>query len=293
LGGYRAEWRTDAFFGYSYGITSEYYKPFNAESRWFYAPRAYATNTRFDFYNEGSKVSQYEIEQNGFGFDVGYTSPRAAEIRIGQDEYWYSVKKRIDYDDLSIPAQRQDVASLRFNYLGADNAVLPTSGVNTTFRVERHERTGDDPFTEAEARIAMFYPLSNVGSAILIASGGTSFGAPPEVLDLQGFPLGGPFHLGSYGRNELLGNQYWLFQGGYERKIFSFNPLIGEGLYAVAFMEGGKVYENLNPIDTYLSEAFDGSVAVVARTSLGPMYIGGAVGDNSHRKWWFGLGHVF
>ena len=54
LGGYSAESRTDAFFGYSYGITSEYYKPFTASSRWFYMPRAYVTSTRFDFYNEGN-----------------------------------------------------------------------------------------------------------------------------------------------------------------------------------------------------------------------------------------------
>ena len=113
------------------------------------------------------------------------------------------------------------------------------------------------------------------------------------MTDLQGFPLGGPFNLGSYGKNELLGNQFWLFQGGYERRLLKFNPLIGEGLYVMGFMEGGKVYDNLNAADTLLSEAWDGSFAVVARTAIGPIYIGGAAGDNDHRKWWFGLGHVF
>jgi hypothetical protein len=46
---------------------------FSAKSRFFYAPRAYVTSTRFDFYNEGSRTSQYQINQNGFGFDGGYT----------------------------------------------------------------------------------------------------------------------------------------------------------------------------------------------------------------------------
>jgi hypothetical protein len=58
-------------------------------------------------------------------------------------------------------------------------------------------------------------------------------------------------------------------------------------------MEGGKVYQNLNPIDINLSEAWDGSVAVIARTAIGVVYIGCAAGDNDHRKWWFGLGRVF
>ncbi|MGF7181984.1 patatin-like phospholipase family protein [Tunturiibacter psychrotolerans] len=294
LGGYRAEWRNDAFFGYSYGLKSEYYKPFSAQSRFFYAPRAYATSTRFDFYNEGSRTSQYQINQRGFGFDGGYTWPRGAEVRLGQDEYWYSVVKRIDFDNLSIPPQQQSVTSLRYNYLGADNAVLPFRGLNTSFSVERHERSkGNDPFTLAQGSVEAFFPIGVKNAIFITASGGTSFGAPPEVTDLQGFPLGGPFHLGSYGKNELLGNQFWLFQGGYERRLLKFNPLIGEGLYVMGFMEGGKVYENLNAADTLLSEAWDGSFAVVARTAIGPIYIGGAAGDNDHRKWWFGLGHVF
>ena len=294
FGGYRAEWRTDAFFGSSYGIKSEYYKPFTARTRFFYSPSAYVTSTRFDFYNEGSRTSQYQIDQNGFGFAGGYTWARGAELRLGQDEYWYSVHKRIDFDDLSIPAQLQSVSSIQFNYLGADNAVLPFSGANIFFRVARHEpNKGNDPFTLGEGRVAFYVPIKKKNAVFITAAGGTSFGAPPEVTDLQGFPLGGPFRLGSYGKNELLGNQFWLFQGGYERKLFSFNPLFGEGLYAVAFMEGGKVYENLNPVDILESEAWDGSFAIVARTALGPIYIGGAAGDNDHRKWWFGVGRTF
>ncbi|WP_260735867.1 patatin-like phospholipase family protein [Tunturiibacter lichenicola] len=294
FGGYRAEWRNDAFFGSSYGLKSEYYRPFTAHTRFFYAPRAYVTSTRFDFYNEGSRTSQYQIAQNGFGFDGGYTWARGAELRVGQDEYWYSVSKRIDFDDLSIPAQLQSVSTLQFNYLGADNAVLPFSGANVYFHVARHEpNKGNDPFTLADARVAYYVPIRTKNAIFVTAAGGTSFGAAPEVTDLQGFPLGGPFRLGSYGKNELLGNQYWLFQGGYERRLFKFNPLIGEGLYAVAFMEGGKVYNNLNAADTLISEAWDGSFAVVARTALGPIYVGGAAGDNDHRKWWFGLGRTF
>ena len=293
FGGYRAELRTDAFFGYSYGVRSEYYKPFTARSRFFFAPRGYATSTRFNFYNEGTKVSEYQILQNGGGLDLGYTTPRGAEFRVGQDEFWYSAKKRIDFDNLSFSPQRQDVTSLRFNYLGTDNGVLPLRGALLNFKVERHHQAVEDSFTLAEARVAAFIPLRKQGSGILRASGGTSFGAPPELTDLQGFPLGGPFRLGSYGRNELLGNQYWLLQGGYERRLLRFNPLIGEGVYGLILMEGGKVYANLNPVDELESEAFDGSFAIIARTALGPIYVGGAARATPPRKWWFGLGRVF
>jgi outer membrane protein assembly factor BamA len=110
-------------------------------------------------------ASQYQINQNGVGFDVGYTWRRNAELRIGQDEYWYSVSKRVDFDNLSIPPQQQSVSSLRYTYYGTDNAVLPFRGVNTFLRVERHEPSkGNDPFTLAEARVAGYLPLSEKNS---------------------------------------------------------------------------------------------------------------------------------
>ncbi len=31
----------------------------------------------------------------------------------------------------------------------------------------------------------------------------------------------------------------------------------------------------------------------LAETTLGPFFVGGSVGDNSHHKWFFQLGHVF
>jgi NTE family protein len=60
----------------------------------------------------------------------------------------------------------------------------------------------------------------------------------------------------------------------------------------MVFLEGGKMYDNLTTIEAGQTP-FDGTMAVVARTSLGPIYIGGSIGDSGHRKWWFGLRHVF
>ena len=108
-------------------------------------------------------------------------------------------------------------------------------------------------------------------------------------MDLLGFPLGGPFRMGAFGRNELLGNQYYLFQAGYNRQIFRLNPLVGEGVYAVAFAEAGKVYGSR----TAPVQPVDGSLAIVVNSALGPMYIGGSIGNNGHAKWWFGLGRIF
>src|SRR5713226_4605261 len=38
VAGFRSEWRTDFLFGNTYGISSELYRPFWGESKWFFAP---------------------------------------------------------------------------------------------------------------------------------------------------------------------------------------------------------------------------------------------------------------
>lgn len=292
LGGYRSEWRTDAFFGSSYGVKSEYYRPFTESSPWFFAPRAYATSTRFDDYTEQSRTDEYEIGQNGFGVDLGYMTPRGSEVRVGEDLLWFTTAARIQTDPIPNESERQEVTSLRYNFLGEDNAALPRKGTNIHLDVDWHRIPHSSSFTKAELTVQSFLPVSKSGSVFLTGAGGSAFGTPTITMNLQGFTLGGPFHLGSYGINELLGNQYFLFQGGYEHKILALNPLLGEGIYAMAFLEGGKMYDNLTTIEAGQTP-FDGTMAVVARTALGPIYIGGSIGDSGHRKWWFGLRHVF
>lgn len=302
LGGYRSEWRTDAFFGSSYGVKSEYYRPFTEYGPLFFAPRAYATSTRFDDYQNQNRTDEYEIGKNGVGLDLGYTAPRGAEIRAGEDVLWFSTKARIQTDPIPNASQRQQVTSLHFNFLDTDNVELPRSGANIHLNVDWHHNivfsnpgkgTQKLPaFTKAELQLQSFLPLSKSGSLFLTAAGGSAFGTPSITLYLQGFSLGGPFRLGSYGINELLGNQYFLFQGGYEYKLLSLNPLLGEGIYGVVSVEGAKMYDNLTTIEAGQTP-FDGTMAIVARTALGPIYIGGSIGSSSHRKWWFGLRRVF
>ena len=95
--------------------------------------------------------------------------------------------------------------------------------------------------------------------------------------------------MGAYGRNELLGNRYFLFQGGYEHELLRLNPLLGDAVYGLIFAEGGRVGHSVGPAESPI----DGSVAVVAKTAIGPLFLGGSLGDGNRRKWWFGIGRVF
>ena len=205
LGGYRSELRVDGYFGSGYGATGEYYRPFTESSLFFVAPHAYATRTRFDLYEDASKVSEFEIQRNGFGADVGYTGSRNYEIRAGEQLQWYSTISLIDYEAVPNQKLRQQITSLKYTYYGTDNAQLPRSGTGIQFNLDWHHNM--DPgtaFTKANLQIRSFLPISKNGSIFFTGAGGTAFGASAANLDLQGFSLGGPFHLSSYGIHELL-----------------------------------------------------------------------------------------
>jgi hypothetical protein len=79
-----------------------------------------------------------------------------------------------------------------------------------------------------------------------------------------------------------------MVQGCYSQKIMDLNALLGGGVYLVGLYEVGKVYGN--PLAPTLP--MDGSLIAVAKTALGPIYIGGSA-SGSRLRWWFGVGRIF
>jgi len=135
--------------------------------------------------------------------------------------------------------------------------------------------------------MSQFVPISQKQTIFVAANGGSAFGA--SGLGFQVFSLGGPQLLSAYGRNELLGNQYWLLQGGYLREVTRLSPLLGGAIYGLAAYEAGKVYGN--PLAPRVPQS--GTVAVIVKSAIGPVFLGGSIGDSDHYKWWFGLGRIF
>jgi NTE family protein len=288
VGNFRSEWRTDAFFGTNNGITSEYYRAFSDSSKWFVAPRAYLTRTEFNIYNDRDRIAQYFQLRKGGGIDLGYSGSPKAEIRVGQDIARYSTYLKLGVPIVENAAETVAVSSIRFQYLGQDDAVIPRSGLIQQSAFQWFSaRIDGGAYPSLQTKTSYFRRTSARGSLFGTAAGGTAFGA--TGLDLQSFSLGGPLQLGAYGRNELLGNQYFLLQAGYLHELFRLSPLTGSTFYATALYEVGKVYGN--PLLPKLPN--DVSFALIGKTAMGPVFVGGSVGDSSHRKWWFGVGRIF
>src|SRR5258708_10304721 len=83
VAGFRSEWRTDVLLGNTYGIQTELFRPFRAESRWFFAPHADASDTTFQIYAKNDPLADYPIYRTNVGGDVGYSFGRFGELRVG------------------------------------------------------------------------------------------------------------------------------------------------------------------------------------------------------------------
>lgn len=289
IAGFRSEWRTDFLFGNTYGVTSELYRPFRAESKWFLAPHANASDTTFQIYAKNDPLADYRFYRMSIGADLGYAFSRFSELRVGYDVGHLSTKLRLGTPEIPSVDGRTGAARLRYLIDHTDDPVIPRRG----FRAESNFHWFDanpgttSSFPVLDARWEFFQPISRASSFFLGAEGGSTFGS--RNTGVPQFFLGGASRLGAYGVNELSGNQYYLFRGGYLHELISLPPFVGKKVYAIGSYEAGKMYGATN------SSRFPNDLAagILAETALGPFFVGGSVGDSDHHKWFFQLGHVF
>jgi NTE family protein len=289
VAGFRSEWRTDFLFGNTYGVSSELYRPFRAESKWFFAPHADASDTTFQIYAKNDPLADYRIYRMNIGADLGYGFSRFSEVRLGYAVGEVSTKLRLGTPQIPAVSGRLGAARMRYVMDHTDDPVIPRRGL----RVESNFHWFDaspgttSAFPVLDARIEIFQRVSQAASFFLSSEGGSTLGS--RNTGVPQFFLGGASRLGAYGVNELFGNQYYLFRGGYLHEIVSLPPFVGKKVYAIGAYEAGKMYGAVN--ESKFPNDF--AAGVLAETALGPFFVGGSVGDNSHHKWFFQLGHVF
>src|SRR5246127_4734965 len=95
VSGFRSEWRTDFLFGTTYGVSSELYRPFRAESKWFVAPHASASDQTFQIYAKNDPLADYRFYRANVGADLGYGFSRFSEVRVGYDIGRLNTKLRL------------------------------------------------------------------------------------------------------------------------------------------------------------------------------------------------------
>jgi NTE family protein len=163
-------------------------------------------------------------------------------------------------------------------------------GLSATYRGEWWDaNTGTKkPFPLTELRTRFLFPLNTKSSAYLTAAGGSTLGY--ENTGIPPFSLGGGVQLSAFGENELITNQYYLFQAGYIRTLAKLPPFLGDTISLLTTYEAGKTFFLPNEPSVPL----DGVVGIVIKTAVGPFEIAGAAGNGKdHRKIFFQLGRLF
>jgi NTE family protein len=289
VGGFRSDWRTDLSLGSTWGLSSEYYRPVSATSKWFIAPHALAVNFPFDLYDHSTQLAQYRIGRYGGGVDWGYAINRFSEFRLGYDVGYINPSLSVGSPVLPEPRGRTGISSIRYILDKLDSPLVPRTGQIARFRaawIDSAPGAGKG-FPLSEAYFGVIRPVSKRSSAYLQTFGGTTF--DHYDTGIPQFFLGGPGLLNAYGTNELRTNQYWLARVGYLYELFSMPPLIGNKMYFTSAYEVGQA--SRTPGASTLPN--DGSVGLVAETLLGPLFVGGSVGDSGHRRVYFSLGRFF
>lgn len=289
VAGFRSEWRTDFLFGNTYGLGSELYRPFTAVSKWFVAPHGVATTRVFKIYEKGNPLADYKLGQADIGMDVGYGFNRFSELRFGYEVGYLDAQLRLGTPVFNSVNGRVGDARLHYLFDHTDDPVIPRSGVRseTTFRWFDTSPGAASAFPSLQTNLEYFQPVSELGSVFVNGEGGSTFGF--NNTGIPQFFLGGPLTLSAYGLNELQGNKYYLFRGGYLHDLWTLPPLAGKRVFVIASYEFAKMYGA--PNESKFPNDF--AAGVLAETVIGPLFVGGSVGDTDHHKWFFQLGRVF
>ncbi len=289
VAGYRSEWRTDFAFGNTYSISTELYRPFNSFSKWFFAPHTGASNAGFKFFKVNDPVALYRFHQENAGIDIGYGFDRFTELRVGYQIGYANAHLNLGAAEFVSVSGRIGDTHIHFRTDHTDDPIVPRRGYNTeaTFHWYDAYPGAVEPLPALEARLEGFKTVSVKGSVFASADGGSTFGVRNTGMPL--FFLGAPLRLSAYGTNELFGEQYYLFRAGYIHELATLPPFLGKKVYIVSSYEIAKMYK----VPSEAKFPTDVESGVVAETALGPLFIGGSVGDSGHQKWFFQLGRVF
>ncbi len=120
-------------------------------------------------------------------------------------------------------------------------------------------------------------------------AGGTRFRG--ELPPYDEFAVGGVLNFSGYRDGELSGQYYGVVRTGYLFRLAELPQILGTGIYAGGWLEGGNVWQTSKAVGEEL--IYTASLAGAAETRLGLLYVGYGAADNGRHGFFLSLGQRF
>ena len=288
LGGFGSELLLDGSVGTPLGLGTEYYRPLGRG--FFVAPRGKVNRLIADVFQDGDRIAEYRRDYVGAGIDLGFGFGLAKdEIRVGYDIGHSSMAVRIG-QQLPLPEDGTvSTASIRYVHDASDRAVIPRQGVRIEGGVGYHLKSPGitENLTQINADASYFHRLSFLNTLFFRAAGGTTL-QNDAPFNLQ-FTLGGPLTLGAYSREELRGSRFFYGAGGLTSEIAELSLIMPSKVFVGGWYEFGSAFDR----NRYEKLSHSASAGIILDSFLGPLFLGGSVGDGKRGKIYFLLGKLF
>jgi NTE family protein len=287
-----AEWRSDLLFGSSDLAATEYYQPLG-QSRFFVAPYLFASKYARNSFSGLTRIAVFGDARAGGGFDIGYSSGRRSEFRLGYKLYEGKLAPLIGAAGLPIVHGSTGEVRARFVWDGQDSPSVPSRGTRLVGTLSRvlQSPTLVHPIQQLDVQSSTFVPTSDKTSLFFDVSGGTTFRGSPGPF--QVFSLGGAFRLGAYFPDEFLGNHYAYASVGFRRELYRMPQLVGKKIYWGGWYEAGSTFGTAtdNPGPVVVRGTFN--LGVIADTIVGPITLAGSISPTGQSRVNFSIGRLF
>jgi NTE family protein len=285
LGG---QWRNTLQLGAFSLLESALYQPFDVQQRYFLEPGIVLSRSLENFYDDGDRVARYDLLEAELRLDVGVNIGNHARIKSGLR--WGGTEFDEDIGRIDIlDTERKRDANLHFSalYDTRDAASLPRSGMfaQLDYTSSGSWLGGEQSYDMIEAVASRATPWG--GGTLLLAAGGgrTISGELPRHRD---FKVGGIRSFPAFAPGELRGDGYWSASANWGLGLVDLLPIFRQSLFFSLGLKAVGMSDRLDGVDE--GTILGASIALGARTPIGPLLLSLGVADNDSVQLHFALG---
>ena len=279
-----SEIRATVGLGSTLGIGAEFYRPFLGPL--FVAPRAGYKRSTDNLFEGDDLIAVTRKRRVWAGIDLGVAAGRKSEVRLGY--VVANVESNVTVGDPLLPEADGEEQSAKFRWIfdGQDNAVVPSRGLRTEVLAYRYFEAPDatQDFTQGRFNFSAYWPWTKRDRVFVAGRAELTFKDP--IPAFYEFTLGGALRLSSFNDDAFRGSDVLLAQAGYLRTIARLPDFVGGPIYLTGFFETGSAYDTFDEAKLHYS----GSVGVLLETAVGPLFLGGSLGDQRSSRFYFILG---